>query len=241
MSITRAVQNTVESMAKGEVFGYQDLPEFNSSSGAVVKAINRMVANNRLVRLSKGQFYTPKKGIFGIRKPADNEIIKSILYKNWQLTGYITGTSLYNKLGLTTQLPRTVTIASNASRQRKEYGTIAINIVSARCPIDEKNVKLLQYLDALKDIKKIPDSNSNSSLIIIKHYLSKLSGEKKKYILELVQDYYGPQVRALLGLLFSSLGYKVPGSLRQSLNPTTIFKLGLDASKWPMAKEWMIK
>lgn len=241
MSIASVIQKTVESMPKGKVFGYRDLPGFNQSSVAVVKIVSRMVANKRIERLSKGQFYVPIKGNFGARKPADSEIIKSALYKNGQLTGYITGLSLYNKLGLTAQVPRTVTIASNASRQRKDFGTIGIYIISTRCPVEEKNVKLLQYLDALKDIKKIPDSKIDISLAILQKKISELSDVDQKRLLKLATEYYKPQARALLGLIFSNLQLSIPPELVQSLNPTTSFKLGLDKSKWPRAKEWMIQ
>lgn len=47
-----------------------------------------------------------------------------MLYKDGRLRGYITGLSLFNQLGLTTQVPRTVTLAINGGRQEKEFGTI---------------------------------------------------------------------------------------------------------------------
>jgi len=241
MSIAQTIQNTVEAMPAGQIFGYQELPGYAKSPSAVIKAISRMVSDKRLERFSKGKFYVPKKGLFGIRKPSDGELIRSMLYKDGRLRGYVTGLSLYNQLGLTTQVPRTITVSYNGGRQEKEFGTIRIKTIVTRIPIQEKDVKLLQYLDALKDIKKILDSDVNITLEIMRRYISELSGREQGRLVKLAQDYYSPQVRTLVGLLFTSLKLSVPSSLARSLNPTTIYKLKLDQSKWPMVKEWNIR
>ncbi len=214
---------------------------YAKSPSAVIKAISRLVSDKRLERFSKGKFYVPKKGLLGIRKPSDGELIRSMLYKDGRLRGYVTGLSLYNQLGLTTQVPRTITVAYNGGRQEKEFGTIRIKTVVTRIPIQEKDVKLLQYLDALKDIKKILDSDVNLSLKIMRRYISELSEREQGRLMKLAQNYYSPQVKALVGLLFTSLKLSVPSSLASSLNPTTIYKLKLDQSKWSMAKEWNIR
>lgn len=241
MSIAQTIQNTVEAMPAGQIFGYQELPSYAKSPSAVIKAISRLVSDKQLERFSKGKFYAPKKGLLGIRKPSDGEFIRSMLYKDGRLRGYVTGLSLYNQLGLTSQVPRTITVAINGGRQEKEFGTIRIKTVVTRIPIQKKDIKLLQYLDVLKDIKKILDSDVNLSLKIMRRYISELSDREQARLLKLAQNYYSPQVRALVGLLFTSLKLLCPGSLARSLNPITIYKLNLDQARWPMAKEWNVR
>lgn len=242
MNIAQATERSIESIPAGQIFGYQELPLYAQSPTAVVKAVNRLVSDARLARLSKGRFYVPKKGILGAaRKPSDGELIRAMLYKDGRRRGYITGLSLYNQLGLTTQIPRTVTIALNGSRQQKEFGTIRIKTVATRAPVDDNNVRLLQYLDALKDIKTIPDTTIDLSLKILRRKISELSDSEKTQFLFLAENYYGPQVRAISGLLFSNLRLTVPESLKRSLNPTTFYKLALSSSEWPQAKDWNIR
>ncbi len=231
MNIAQTIQNTVKAMPAGQIFGYQELPSYAKSPNAVIKAISRMVSDKRLERFSKGKFYVPKKGLFGIRKPSGDELIRSMLYKDGRLRGYVTGLSLYNQLGLTTQVPRTIIVSYNGGRQEKEFGTIRIKTVVTRIPIQEKDVKLLQYLD----------SDVNLTLKIMHRYIAELSDCEQGRLVKLAQSYYSPQVKALVGLLFTSLKLSIPSSLAQSLNPTTIYKLKLDQSKWPMAKEWNIR
>lgn len=240
MSITQTIQNRVDTFPAGQIFDYQDFPSFIKSPSAVIKAISRMVADDKIERFSKGQFYVPKKSMLGYFKPSDKELIKSELYKKGQLCGYITGQSLYNKLGLTTQIPRTITIAYNGGRQIKDFGTIRIKKIVTRVPIQKKDVELLQYLDVLKGIRKISASDVDQSLIIISRYFAKLSIAKQKRLLQLALKYYSPQVRALAGLLFVSLGFPVSQKIADSLNPVTVYKLNLDKSIWPKAFEWNI-
>lgn len=110
-----------------------------------------------------------------------------------------------------------------------------------RVPIEERDVPLLQYLDALKEIKTIPDSNINLSLKILRKKISELPGQDQARLVTLAEKYYSPQVRALVGLLFSSLNLSVPESWVLSLNPTTTYKLGLNQHDWPTAKNWKIR
>jgi len=77
MNISQIIQSSVQGIPLGQVFSYQDLPGFYSSSSAVIKAVGRLVADKKLERLSKGKFYVPKKGVFGVRKPSDRKVSTS--------------------------------------------------------------------------------------------------------------------------------------------------------------------
>ena len=241
MSIAQSVQDSIDTLPAGQIFGYQALADYGQSPSAVIKAVSRLVADKRLTRFSKGQFYVPQKGLLGARKPSDTELVRSMLYKEGRLRGYVTGLALYNQLGLTTQIPSTITVAVNGGRQEKNFGTIRIKKIVARMPVEEKDVKLVQYLDVLKNIKTIPDTDINQSLRIMRRYMADLSLVEQAQLVSLAEKYYSPQTRALVGLLFSSLGLTLPETLAQSLNPTTTFALKLDQDKWPMARQWNIR
>ena len=111
MNIQAQIDQTILNFSPGCNFGYGDLPLYSKSPNGVVKAISRLIGKNKLKRLSKGIFYRPKKGILGDIKPSDDELLRTFCFRNDQLVGYITGASLYNRLGLTTQIPKTITIA----------------------------------------------------------------------------------------------------------------------------------
>ena len=97
---------------------------------------------------------------------------------------------------------------------------------------------MLKYLDILKNIKKIPDSDINESYRLIKHYISALSKKEKRKMLNL-SFVYPPQTRALLGKILEETPDLELESLKKSLNPLTKFKLGLKDKK--NDERWQIK
>lgn len=241
MSIAATTKNTVNRMKPGKVFSYRVFENFDKSPEPVIKAVNRLVEEGSIERLSRGKFYIPEKGYFGARKPADAELMKTILFKNKKRRGYITGAALYNKLGLTTQLPKTITIAVNGSRQKKDFGTFRVVTKATKAPIKEANVELLQYLDVLNDASKIMDSEINNTLKIISNKVAALEDKKRSTLASLAASFYGAKTRATLGLVLSSLGLPVPDKLSNTINPTTSYKLNIDTDVWPLAKQWNIK
>lgn len=238
MSIAQTVEDSVTNMPAGRIFGYTELPSYSSHPLAVIKTIERMVAKKRIQRLAKGRFYVAKEGILGKRKPSDEELIRSYLYKNGKLRGYVTGLALYNRLGLTTQVPKAIKIACNGSRQEKDLGTIKIKTVVSRALVDKDNVIPLQYLDVLKDIKKIPDSDINETLRAIQKLISKLKSKEIQQMACIAKEFYSPQVRALLGMLLLDIDSNLSNKIKKSLNPTTTYKINLDENIWPLLKKW---
>lgn len=197
--------------------------------------------DRRIKRLSKGKFYLPPKGILGELKPSDNEVIRSALYDKNELKGYVTGQALYNQLGLITQIPKTIEIAYNGRAQTKDFGTIRIKKITSKAPVRKHNVRLLQYLDVLRDIKIISASNPNLSLRIMQRKVSELPQRDMENLVELAKKYYRPQVRALTGLLLENLQSSLATDLRKTLNPVTSYKLNISSEDWPRAKGWNIR
>lgn len=241
MNITQSIESRLQNIPEGQIFGYQELPAYAKSPTTVIRVMSKLISENRIERFSKGKFYIPKKGRLGTRKPSDSELIRSELLKNGKVNGYITGMALFNQLGLTTQVPKTVTISINGGRQEKDFGTLRIRTVVSRAPIKEPDIKLLQYLDVLEDIKKISDADPDTVLQAIKTFVENLNEKEKARILILAEEYYPPRVKALTGLLIESLGLPVREKYKRSLNPTTTYRLNLSASKWPKSKEWNIR
>ena len=241
MNISSAVKKSIKKFSEGQVFGYRDTPIYQEAPVAVVKAMSRLVKDGEIKRLSKGRFYKPKQGIFGELKPSDSELLKTLLYKNGKLRGYITGIALYNQLGLTTQLPRTITVAIEGGQQKKDLGTVRAKLIKSRAPVKPSNVMLLQYLDVLRGINKIPDTDTNKVLISMEKRFSDLDEKQVKQVKNLVLKYYNAKVIALTGLLLESSNKDEPTTLKKSLNPLTRFTIGLDKDKWPKRLNWNIQ
>ena len=75
MSFAAAVNQTIDRMTPGRIFGYEAFPQYPEAPGAVVRAVNRSVANGRLKRVAKGRFYRPRNGVLG-KIPVSDSLIQ---------------------------------------------------------------------------------------------------------------------------------------------------------------------
>lgn len=241
MNISAVVKESIKRFSPGQIFGYGNISAYKRAPSAVIKAMNRLVKDREINRLSKGQFYKPKWGIFGELKPSNSELMKTILYKDGKIRGYVTGIALYNQLGLTTQLPRTITVAVEGGRQKIDFGSLRVKLVKSRAPVKVSDVVLLQYLDVLQGIKEIPDADINETLSSMAERFLELDDKQIKRAKNLARNFYTAKVSALTGFLLEYTGKDNTLSLKKSLNPLTQFKIGLELSRWPEIRVWNIQ
>lgn len=138
-----------------------------------------MVISGKIAKLSKGKYYKPENTPFGNLQPNQAQVVKDLLEENGKVIGYLTGYSTYNQLGLTTQVSNTIQIGKNQVRPNFRRERYTITFVKQKNIINKENIHLLQLLDAIRYIKKIPDSSTEAScrrfLTIIKKNRTKKS------------------------------------------------------------------
>lgn len=242
MTLTAQIKNTIIQIPEGKTFRYSDLPINREEYVNAAKVLERLQKESLIKKLSKGVFYKPKKTVFGELKPDYSEQLKPLLYEGNKRVSYETGIALYNRLGLTTQVAFRTKIASKTRRNAVERGLIKAETVKSYVEVTEDNYPLLGLLDALKDIKTIPDTTVANSIRVLAGILKELSeieiDEITGYAL-----YYPPRVRSLLGALLESIQTQdlALNKLRNSLNPFTKVKLGLSDKDLPTLKKWNIQ
>ncbi len=241
MSIAAAVNQAIERAPAGRIFGYEVFPQYREAPEAVVRAVNRGVENRRLKRVAKGRFYKSRRGALGDVPVSDQECVRDAMYRDGRRVGYVTGPALYNRLGLTTQMPRTIAVAVNGATRIKDFGTIRIRLLSRRAPISDSTVPLLETLDVLRDARTVPDASIGRVVQAMTKRLAECTAAERKRLQRLALAYYSPGARALLGMLLTRLDLEVLPALQASLNPTTRFDLGLDPADWPESQAWNIR
>lgn len=241
MNISAEVNRTIDNIPPGKLFGYEVFAEYLNSPNAVIRAVGRRVEKGRLIRVEKGIFYTPKQGIFGKVPVSDAQLVQNYLVKNGRRVGYFTGAALYNRLGLSTQLPKTFDIAWNRSPQTKDFGTIQIRLVPNRAPITESTVPMLETLDVLKNVKKIQGARVEWVLEMTARRLRDSRPPTIRRLQKLAVEYYNAGTRALLGVLLTRNRQEVLKVLSASINPTSRFHIGLDSENWPEAHAWNVR
>lgn len=241
MKVSEYISFTIDRLPKGYIFTYSDFDTEQNSKEAIIKALNRLATSGKIVKLSKGKFYKPETTPFGKLQPNQSQIVKDLLETDGKVTGYLTGYSIYNQLGLTTQISNTIQVGKNEVRPTLKRERYTISFIKQKNTITKENILLLQLLDAIRYIKKIPDTNVSSAckrfLAIVKKLL-----EKDRSTLVRLALKYPPATRALLGALLETAGnITLTEPLRRSLNPITIYKLSGVTNVLPVAEKWNIK
>lgn len=241
MKITEQIAFTIDRLPKGYVFTYEDFYDEVKKKEAIIKALNRMADSGKIAKLSKGKYYKPEKTPFGKLQPNQYQVVKDLMEEDGDITGYLTGYSIYNELGLTTQVSNTIQIGKNVVRPKLKRGKYTIRFVRQKNTITKENIPLLQILDSVRYIKKIPDTTIANSTKRLKTIISDLSDENKQTMVRLAKK-YPPSTRALLGAILEESGHiEYTQKLRSSLNPITTYNLSGASDVLSTADKWNIK
>lgn len=143
----------------------------------VLKTINvyisRLVKENVLVQVLKGIYYKPLKGVFGYKKLNINKVINKKYIQDEHIKGYYSGAYLFNKLGLTTQIPKDILIVTNECPNSNDYNNKNLGVIirKPKIEINDDNYKYLQLFDLLINKDNIKIEADNEKEIIYKFIL----------------------------------------------------------------------
>lgn len=242
MTLATQIRNRIKKLSKGKTFGYVDLRIAKENYTTAAKVLERLQKGGDIKKISKGIFYKAEQTVFGELQPDYSEQLRLCLYENGKRMAYETGTSLYNRLGLTTQMAFRIKIASRSKRISINRGLLKADAVKSYAEVTENNYEVLGLLDAFKDIKRIPDCSVSQAVRVLNGILKKLNDKQTDILINYAQ-LYPPRVRALVGAMLQNMGKasKNLGKLKEGLNPLTIIKLGLKENELPTITNWYIK
>ena len=239
MKTTDYIAYIIDRFPKGFVFTYADFNSEVSQKQALIKALNRMVISGKIAKLSKGKYYKPETTPFGDLLPNQKQVVKDLLEEKGKINGYLTGYSIYNQLGLTTQVSNTIQIGKNEIRPNFKRDRYTIDFIKQKNNITKDNIPLLQILDAIRNIKKIPDTTITNSCIRFIAILRQLK-EKDLLLIMRLANKYPPATRALLGAMLDEIKLTKTETLFNTLNPITKYKLAGAFSVLSTAEKWNI-
>lgn len=243
MKVAARIKSKVNRIQPGRLFKYSDLGISRNEYGAAAKILSRLVKEKTVKRLSAGVFYRPKATAFGELGPSESDRLRPYLFNGKKRIAYVTGAALFNRLSLTTQVPKDIDLASRTQRTASKIGNIKVRFVKSYADVNDKNYNLLGILDALKNFKKIPDLNKESAIKRIKAMISELTDPEKKDLIKYALA-YPPRARAFLGALLESIKMEQREALvtlKESLNPLSSYTIGVAQDFLPNAKSWYIE
>jgi predicted transcriptional regulator of viral defense system len=241
MKVTNKIKTKIDRIDTGEVFGYDTLGITSNEVIAASKALSRLVENGYIKRAKKGFYYRPKMTVFGETKPREETLLSIYLFDKKRQIGYISGTRLYNRLGLTTQIPNSIRIASFDKQVKGKVGNMLVKPAKSYVKVTADNIKYLEFLDVIKDLNTIPDLQKSDGLVYLKKVIYDFDfAEIKKLVTYGVA--YPPKVRALLGALLEVMNtnpvtYEV---LKKSINPSSSYEYGISSTLLSTANSWNI-
>lgn len=241
MTVARKIEAQIEKWQVGTTFKYQELAIAPEEYIAAAKAIERLIKKGTIQRASTGLFYKTKKTAFGNLKPNEELLLKPYLFEGKERIAYITGTALFNKMGLTTQVPKNIRVACRSKRIITKLGSLQIMPVKSYTEVTNQNYFLLELLDILKDFKTIPDAEKSQVIKFVVQKFKKLSKKEQEKLIEIALK-YPPRVRSLTGAILNRNSPKEPViQLKKSINPLTVFEYGLDKKLLPNMEYWNIR
>ncbi|MCC5935067.1 MAG: DUF6088 family protein [Candidatus Cyclonatronum sp.] len=241
MKTTDFVVYMINRLPKGYVFTYEDFIGEVNNKEAVIKALNRMAVGGKIEKLSKGRYYKPEQSAFGVLPPDPYQVVKDLLEDEGKVTGYLTGVSIYNQLNLTTQVSSVIQIGKNQIRPAFKRGRFRISFILQKNIITKENIPLLQYLDCLRYLKKIPDATVQNSIRLLSEQFSTLEPGKINTMVRLALK-YPPAAQALLGAILEDQGKSsATERLKRSLNPITTYAIPGAEEALSTSQNWNIK
>ena len=237
MSVAHRVLNRINKGGEDRLWTYRDFIDLPGL--AVAATLSRLANNGRIRRVRKGVYYLPRVTRFGTTSPDPINVTAAVL-KSRGIAWKPSGPAAYNRLGLTTQVSPTPTFAVERKVRLASAGSRTTLKVRPATVVRGTSADELAVLEALRDLRWIPDSTPERVLARIGELF-----RSRRVSFERVARFARkepPRVRALLGAVGSTIGSrrKVLGGLKDSLNPLTHFSLGL-SGKLENAREWNIR
>ena len=123
----------------------------------VRQQIKKLTDTGKVKRFDNGIYFLPKKTIFksGSQLAPEKVLECKYLRDKDERCGYVSGLMFFNQMGLTTQVPMMYEVVSNKATNDYRETSLAKSRVIVRkpkVPVTEKNYKVLQFLDMLKDV-----------------------------------------------------------------------------------------
>lgn len=215
-----------------KIWSVNDFKKYSQMS--VLKAFSDLYKENFIKRAKRGFYYRVKNTILG--ETSYNEIDLAISKVKNRCKFYcISGIAGYNELGFTTQIPNNIVIACDSNIRSEKN----IKYICRKKPVDGGVAERI-VLDAIIDIKIIPDTTIEKTIDRIKYLIEK----DVVSLSSLVKTAFGesPRVKSIIGAIAEEFNYdlNVLKELKSSLNPLSMIYLNT-GNTLSFANNWQIK
>ena len=166
----------IHNYKEGEPIFFGDLLIEDISKSAVNQQLRTLCNYGKLMKYETGVYYIPKNTVLKstIGPTADTVARYRYISKGDTIVGFYTGNTFANQLGITTQVPKIVEIASNhtnSSPREVEIGGRKFYIKKPITPVTTENVYVLQMLELIKNIDVYLDDSYEAAKEKLTEYI----------------------------------------------------------------------
>lgn len=135
--------------------------------------LKKLTDSGKLKRYDTGIYFipAPSRFKFGSTLSRDDVVRQKFICAGQETFGYETGLNFANRIGITTQVPATIEIATNKATTEFRRTRIAGQEIILKRPktaVTYQNFKVLQLLDLISDVEKYTElSEAETSQLII--------------------------------------------------------------------------
>lgn len=169
------IRGIIENYPVGEPFINENIAEILKKEFDLAQRDAMLITNNKLKRMydegklgriEKGVYYVTKQTVFGQVKPDyDRYAVKMLTISADEIIGYESGASFFNRIGLSTLIPREIEVVSNNYR-RKLPDNCHVTAKKPPVNITSENYRYLQMLDVINDMRRLHIDAENPEEII---------------------------------------------------------------------------
>ncbi|RZJ88206.1 MAG: hypothetical protein EOO60_11360, partial [Hymenobacter sp.] len=151
--------NRLQKLEPGSLVRYRDFANLGIAPGTVAVTLSRLRQAGVVQAVTKGTYRLPLQSRFGPVPVSEQQVMQVLLQtSDKQRRGYPTGVAAFNRLGLTTQVTQEIEIATPRPGRPKKVGNVRVRFVQSRGEVKLADIELRQLLDALRRIKRLPDT-----------------------------------------------------------------------------------
>lgn len=187
---------------EAEPIFFSDIRFDHISKPVLNQMFRRLCDEGKLIKYDTGIYFIPKKSRLSGNIGPNADIVARYKYieRLGQVSGYYSGNTLANKMGISAQVPRQIEITSNhmAARIREiELGSRKFIIRHPAIPVTNENAAVLQMLDLLKNLDlyndgSYQDASSRFHDFIIRQQIRKSDVDKyiRSFPVNIFKNYY---------------------------------------------------
>lgn len=220
VSYVNIVENEIEEIPFNQLVIaselYRTIP-FEVTEQAFYKIMERFSKSGKLVHLTKGVYYRPKKTRFGIVPILEDEIANHYL-KNHQ--GILIGYRMYNQKGITTQIGKQVEILSTIlPEEQKHIRNVSVRRITA--PLNEETISVIEAMEILQAYQGIENVNIKALVEYMAGFAQVFSESAMEVVLA-----NRKYKKSTIAFMTAFLNYhQVKHSLSRYLSPMSAYKI----------------